>query len=224
MKAAVKSTFQTAVRGVVLAAGMTGALAGCADAKALGSARQVVIEPVPVTAPVVATPDVDINDPAEGHALGLRNGRILVDRLVKATVGRYGCSAVPQLEAALLNVTHRIHAPDNHDGRFTLAFFKGYLRALREGIQQTRQGCGAVAYDDGTFAGALYGNVLCSVTSIDVELAAQLDVRSLYDGWAGGQEQVIGACRSILEITVEECAGAESLIRLSAQLEQSCQD
>ncbi|MCC7440977.1 MAG: hypothetical protein IT285_05065 [Bdellovibrionales bacterium] len=223
-------------------------LAISGDVMAFGSSRPgpqqqpdvgviVIADPAPQPAPVVVvTPapapvigdDIDIDDNREGYLLGLRNGRILVDRLIRSTVGADGCGAVAQLQSALVRVARNLTppdmGPDAEDEAFTLAFFEGYLRAIQEGVRATRQGCEALALDDGAFAGELYGSLLCSLTTVSVELASQLVVRSLYEGWSGGSADVISSCQTSIAVTLESCAGVDALTSLTVQVEQSCRD
>jgi len=185
---------------------------------------QVVVAPSPVTtAPLAGVGDLNPEDYGQGYAIGQRNGGILVDRLIRATVGtELGCSALGDLRRALLKVTKKVSAPANGSAALTLGFFRGYLDALRKGIQQTQAGCGSFAIDDGAFAGELYGNVICSVTSLSLELASQLELVPLYDGWSGESTDVLASCSTQLELTVRECTGLDDLSLLGLQIQKSC--
>src|SRR5690606_7732223 len=94
-------------------------------------------EPAPVPAPL-AEVDLTLEDWHEGHRLGLRNGGILVDRLVRATVGHHGCPGVADLESALIKVVRNVSAPQGQSDALVLGFYRGYLDAVRDGIRGAR--------------------------------------------------------------------------------------
>ncbi|HTL13221.1 MAG TPA: hypothetical protein VL588_12075 [Bdellovibrionota bacterium] len=179
-------------------------------------------EAAPIAAPAAA--DVNPDSPADGLALGQRNGKILVDRLIQSTVGHGGCAAIPHLDAALIRVAHSIRPPTGHDDAFTVAFIEGYLKAIRDGERLARKGCSALTHHSGAFAGQLYGELICTVTTLSLDLAQKVEVVPLYDGWSGGSAEVIDSCRESLQLTLESCAGEEAATALTAQVDLSCRD
>jgi len=196
-----------------------------------------VADPAPVVAAPVAAPaaapaaaataapaDVNPDSPADGLALGQRNGKILVDRLIQSTVGHNGCAAISHLDAALIRVAHSIRPPTGHDDAFTVAFIEGYLKAIRDGERLARKGCSALTHHSGAFAGQLYGELICTVSTLSLDLAQKVELVPLYDGWTGGSAEVIDSCRESLQLTLESCAGEEAATALTAQVDLGCLD
>lgn len=188
----------------------------------------VVVVPVPAPVPVNPAPAVPVSESAgtygEGYELGKRNGGIIVDRLRTRTVGVEGCAGVHKLQEGLIAVTRSIRPPQNSDDRMVRGFFRGYLDAVREGVAEARTGCRVRRFTDGLFAGTLYGNLLCQVSTVSVVVATELEVQSLYGGWSGGSADVLKECRTAAEVVLRDCGSNDLTSLLSVNVEQSCSD
>lgn len=163
---------------------------------------------------------------AQGYQLGQTNGGNIVERIKRATVDREGCtaSAMGRMEDALIKVAKTVRAPASEDSALVEGFFEGYLDAIREAIRDTRHGCDQGVHDDGVFAGQLYGNLICSMISVDLSIVNGVKVKSLYDGWSGGSADVIASCETEVGLTIEQCAGEDVIQSLALTINQSCSD
>lgn len=216
---------------------MSASLAGCSDAAAMGKLRKkTATAPAPavervdaeavISAPVLTEDTVGTWE--QGYELGHTNGLTNVNRLKQRTIDAEGCSAVGKLERALVAVSRKVKPPvarSEGDVELTRGFFKGYVDAVREAIHETRQGCGALVHDDGALVGSLFGAVICSVSSVDVELVTSIEIGSLYDGWSGGSTETVWSCRTSVNTIVKQCVGEGlSTSTIEVLSEQSCWD
>lgn len=160
----------------------------------------------------------------QGYSLGQRNGSILVNRLKQVTIGQSGCAAVGDLENALIEVAKNIQAPVSNDEALVQGFFKGYLDSIRDAVKETRQSCDLGGYESGAFAGQLYGNLVCSMISVDISIVSGLDLEPLYTGWSGGSDQVIAGCETELSLKVQQCSDIQTVDTISLTIQQSCND
>ncbi len=158
----------------------------------------------------------------QGYSLGRRNGDILVDRVRDRTVGIEGCRGVRKMQDTLTKVTRSIRAPLNSSEGVTIGFYRGYLDSVREAIRDTRRGCNISRFDDGLFAGELYGSLLCQVGASSKTVLASFEIESLYDGWSGGSREVIGECLMTASLILDECGGMDD--SLSILIETGCSD
>ena len=189
----------------------------CSDASALAPA------PARAGLPVVTdNGEVDTGTQAQGYALGRRNGDIIVGRLQDRTVGTRGCSAIPQLETALVSVIRNVRRPHGNDD-MARGFYRGYLDAVREGVRDARTICHTRPHSSGAFAGELYGALLCEVSKVSVDLATSIEIDWLYDGWSGSSTEVIQECRTSATVTLRSCDGDVADL-LSLAVERSCSD
>jgi hypothetical protein len=161
----------------------------------------------------------------DGYSLGLRNGRILADRLRQRTVDDYGCSAVGQLQSSLLRVVRSVRPPSWDSDLYVAGFYSGYLDSIRDEVSDARRGCGQSQFYDGSFAGQLYGAVACQVQTFSLTAVSSLQIQPLYDGWSGGSSEVQSSCRTTLTATIESCASSTTVAQqLEASLSVSCSD
>jgi hypothetical protein len=183
--------------------------------------------------PVASTPATvkpHVPDPSagsfqQGLELGNRNGSLIVQRLRAKTVDVYGCAATSDLENALVTVTRRLRPPLSQDDQLVRGFFRGYSRAIAQGIRDIRQECENLAFEQGDFAGNFAGALLCQVSTLSVEFATSIEVSGLYDGWSGGSTQVIEQCVSAAQLTLKECSDDVDLVNeLKLTITSSCSD
>jgi hypothetical protein len=194
---------------------------GCGGASAMAKAPAAPVVASQAPAAVV----VGGGDFGDGYELGLRNGGILVDRLKSRTTDLQGCSAIGQLESALVKVTRTVRPPANRRDRFVSGFYSGYLDSVRDAIAEVRWGCDLGGYSSGEFAGQLYGAVACQVETISVDALLGLELKPLYVGWSGGSSSVQASCRTTLIETLTACSsGASVEVQLEAAIRVSCSD
>ena len=168
---------------------------------------------------VVETRPSSVGTFEQGLEIGRRNGGLISERLKARTVGTQGCEALPQLQSALLAVTRTLKGPQNQDDALVSGFFTGYLRAVREALRETRQGCDALTFDEGTYAGSLLGTLFCQAKQADEKALSSLTSEPFYEGWAGGNESLRAECQIALEETALSCD-----LDLSQTLETACND
>ena len=200
-------------------------LVNCGKVNA-SSAKISNAQQTPAPTLIVSDADKDVGKFDEGYAYGKRNGGLIVTRLQDKTIGEQGCEKLPLLENALLKVTKSIHAPSRRDGDYVKGFFQGYLDSVRKGIQDSKSLCGNAEYDDGNFAGQLYGALLCQVSTIDIDIANTLTIESLYNGWSGGSTQVVEQCESSVSVALKSCSTKKNDLSeiLTLQIKASCND
>lgn len=201
-------------------------LIGCGKVNASSSQTSTA---EPVATPVAATPTKVVPElPSfeEGYEVGLHNGTMIVQRVQDKTINTKGCEEIGKLEKALINVVKNVRAPSNSGSDFVKGFYTGYLDSIRKGVQDSKQICGSISYDDGGFAGSLYGSLLCSVSSINVDIATSLEVVHLYDGWSGGSSTVLNQCETNLALELKSCSSETQDLTtiLGLQLKTSCSD
>ena len=162
----------------------------------------------------------------QGYGIGQRNGGLMVKRLQAKTVDTQGCSAIDDLQKALLSVSKKIRAPATKDNDIARGFFRGYLDSIRTALQKTREGCNSLTYERGDFAGELYGSLLCQLSKVSVEAAINFEAVSLFDGWSGGSLETEQECNLTAIITLESCAvkSADLSSQLEVQINTSCSD
>jgi hypothetical protein len=161
----------------------------------------------------------------EGHALGTRNGAILVNRLKQRTTDELGCDGIEALQSALIRVTRTLRAPAHGGSRLVAGFYSGYLAQVRKTLRELRQGCDVLDYSSGVFAGELFGAVACQSRSVSLDVLSELELEPLYAGWSGGSSEVQLGCRTTLTATVTACTdGAELSSEIEALLSVSCSD
>ncbi|MGZ3697566.1 MAG: hypothetical protein ACXWP5_05635 [Bdellovibrionota bacterium] len=182
----------------------------------------VVVEPQPVAVPPVVVPVPESGTQSDGYALGLKNGAVLVDRLKQRTVDEKGCSAIGDLQQALLAVSKSIRPPANLKDKVVRGFYRGYLDAIRDAIRDARAGCGVSALDDGSFAGSLYGEVICQVDATGSDGLGGLKLEPLYSGWSGGSSDIQSECQASLELALNACANGAS--EISSLVSEGCSD
>lgn len=202
---------------------VAGGVSCSSSAEAMGRSRST--ESGSVVDPSQRVIDVGVvKSHEEGYELGLRNGRIMSDRLRLRTVDTEGCVAIDQLQQGLLAVTHTVRPPLHSEGATVRGFYHGYLDAVREAVLESRKLCGITQFGNGGFAGTLFGGVVCQVQSIDAQLVSGLEVASLYRGWSGGSVEVQEGCRNTLLTTVQTCSSESISQSLSDSITQSCLD
>lgn len=204
---------------------------GCSNAVAMGK-KPVPSDPdpTPVTVPGPSEEPSTSSDPyKEGLEIGHRNGGLIVQRLKAKTIGLKGCSALGELEDALIKVSQSIQAPlrDGHpDKELARGFYRGYQAEVKEAIRESRHGCHAVSFPSGSVPGELAGAVLCQVSRISVDLLSEVEVEPLHEGWSGGIPEVIDECHASAELVLKTCG--TDLSSLSQEVELlinlSCSD
>ncbi len=244
MKVHLNQLCRTALTAVVLTSTVFN-LVACGDATAMGKKpteeAPVVVAPAQPTQPVV-TETASVIKPAapatnsamagtfkQGYTLGERNGDILVQRLRARTVEISGCAAVDELEAALLNVSAKIKPPvaagAAPDAKFIKGFYKGYIDALKAGIQEVRAQCHASVFESGEFTGNLFGALLCQISTISIDIVTSVEATPFYDGWTGGELARQDECRIAAEVTLESCSNQVNLVQLlELTVKASCTD
>lgn len=140
----------------------------------------------------------------EGHVVGTRNGALNAERVHKATIGKRGCSALTQFQNTLNVVTARVRPTSARGSRFTAGFYQGYVDAIRNAVQETREECKQRRFSDGLFPGALFGNVFCQAAYEDPEALADMKFGSIYDDWSADRD-VRDACEAAFAIVTGDC-------------------
>ena len=207
----------TAALGLLLTACTSGLSASSTPAVAAssGSLGGSIVDVVPTTA----------GNYDDGYQLGLRNGEILVGRLRKRTVDIAGCSAVDQLQAALIKVVRSARPPSHDSDEYVAGFYTGYIDSIRGAVSEVRYTCDESQYSSGDFAGQLYGEVACQVASISASAISYLQFQPLYSGWSGGSSSVQSGCRTTLLATLQSCStGTDIAATINATVSVSCSD
>jgi hypothetical protein len=143
----------------------------------------------------------------QGVALGRRNGEIMALRLRSRTVDVEGCVAMKKLEDAMLAVTRSIRPPAG-DEALARGFFRGYLDALKTSVREVRDECGSGRIMEGTFAGALIGNIVCRAAIVDVNIAIGIELDSFFDG-VGSDDELLSQCSLSAKTVLQDCGNGQ---------------
>jgi len=134
----------------------------------------------------------------DGVRLGNRNAGILFSRLKLRTVDTQGCSAIGQLETALVRVSASVHAPNGSSDRLVRGFYRGYQEVIRDSLREVRRGCGALRHESGAFVGNYLGSLACNGSAF----LEPVELLSFYGGWAnqdsGLERECLESAREVL--------------------------
>ncbi len=204
---------------------------GSSSSQGGGGVSNTNSSPVPISLPATRpTPPPITIEPipsyGEGMMLGIQNARTLFDRLKKKTVELNGCADVVKLEKALVQVSKSIQAPKSNDTKFVHGFFDGYMDVIKKSILETRKKCDATTMQSGHDMGELYGSVLCQLSTVSIDVAKNITMSPVYDGWSGSSDLVLEECTTTMSKTLKTCSVGDVLLdrELDVQIHSSCTD
>ncbi|MBN22018.1 MAG: hypothetical protein CL678_12125 [Bdellovibrionaceae bacterium] len=159
---------------------------------------------------------------SDGMQMGVRNGSILVKRVLQKTIGVDGCRGKDDLMDGLTSVIHTIRPSPLYGTLFSSGFFQGYLQEIRKAIGFSHQICGFSSEKIAQQVGSLYGSFLCQVNSVDREIFNQFYVKPLNTGWSQAHDTAQAQCKTQVQSIVQGCMNEERSDQLQIQMNLSC--
>lgn len=162
----------------------------------------------------------------EGYQMGNTSAWNLVDSIERKTIDK-SCRYLAKHEKALLSVIRNQQRPrstySKQTDQFVLGYYRGYLDAIRGGLEDGRWACGHRRFESGELVGEIYGAFLCNVTEVSVDLVTELSLPYVFDEWSGGLSSVKAECRTSAQAELLSC-GFDDFSQLSLSIETSCSD
>ncbi len=150
----------------------------------------------------------------EGFEFGLRNGRLISQRIEARTVGQKGCGGLEDFERGLIAVAKAVRAPESDEDLRVAGFFSGYLDAVKTSLQNVRKGCDFLVFTEGRTLGKLLSAVSCSAAGVSQTVLTTIELGTLESGWSGGLTWLVQECEETLIKETSECSAALSEAQL----------
>ena len=161
----------------------------------------------------------------EGQAFGSRNGTTMVSRVRARTLDLSGCSALDDLQEALLAATRAVRPSGGSGEAFVRGFYAGYREALFEGIERAREQCESRRFSSGSYHGQLQGALFCNLVDAGAVPTTEgfdgYDYAPIYEDWSDGAS-ARRECRAAFSREARACVESSLRPIVKAAKKETC--